>query len=222
MSSNKKIILWDLDRTLWFYKENESKYFCESIGKEWNEDIQKEFENFCINIYNSFLKNIIVTRDVICRLIEENMPVLSKNNISSKEFLNAWIKYADNEFNPDSTEVLKTLNERGYTQFVLTDWIEESQVKQLKKFNLINYIEKIYGIENDYLKMNPKRVRNVIPIGKENEYIIIGDSLESDITFAKNAKIESIWFNKTNKENNTNIKPTYTVNKLIDILKILK
>lgn len=103
-----------------------------------------------------------------------------------------------------------------------TDWIEQSQIKQLTKFNLINYIEKIYGIENDYLKMNPKRVRNIIPIGKENEYIIIGDSLESDITFAINANIDSIWFNRSNKENNSDVKPTYIVNKLIDILNILK
>lgn len=222
MSSNKKIILWDLDKTLWFYKENESKYFCESIGKEWNEVIQKEFENFYMNIYNPFFKDIIVTREKICKLIDDNMPILSKNNISSKEFLNAWIEYANNELNPDSTEVLKTLHERGYTQLVLTDWIEQSQIKQLTKFNLNNYIEKIYGIENDYLKMNPKRVRNIIPIGKENEYIIIGDSLESDMTFAINAKIDSIWFNRSNKENNTDVRPTYTVNKLIDILNILK
>jgi FMN phosphatase YigB (HAD superfamily) len=53
----------------------------------------------------------------------------------------------------------------------------------------------------------------------DKDYIIIGDSLTSDIQGALNLGIDSIWFNP--KLEKLNSKSTYTVANLEEIIKIL-
>jgi FMN phosphatase YigB (HAD superfamily) len=54
---------------------------------------------------------------------------------------------------------------------------------------------------------------------KVNDFILIGDSLSSDIQGALNLGIDSIWFNP--KFEKLISKSTYTVNKLDEIMNIL-
>ncbi len=54
-----------------------------------------------------------------------------------------------------------------------------------------------------------------------DEYLIIGDSLKSDVGFAMNCGFDSCWFNKNNEELDNSYKPTLTVNKLSDLIKLL-
>ena len=42
----------------------------------------------------------------------------------------------------------------------------------------------------------------LIKPGKEEQYIIIGDSVSSDIAFAHHSGIRSIWFNKNGESEN--------------------
>ncbi len=56
---------------------------------------------------------------------------------------------------------------------------------------------------------------------KKDELILIGDSLSADIKGGNSFGIETIWFNKNGEDNITDIKPTYTVNKLKEIESIL-
>jgi FMN phosphatase YigB (HAD superfamily) len=53
----------------------------------------------------------------------------------------------------------------------------------------------------------------------DSDFIIIGDSLSSDVQGAINLGIDSIWFNP--KLEKLDSKSTYTVGKLEEILKIL-
>jgi FMN phosphatase YigB (HAD superfamily) len=53
------------------------------------------------------------------------------------------------------------------------------------------------------------------------DYLIIGDSLKSDVGFGTNAHIDSCWFNQ-NHENPDNVHtPTFTISKLRELNKIL-
>ena len=55
----------------------------------------------------------------------------------------------------------------------------------------------------------------------KDKVLIIGDSLTADIQGGINADIDSCWFNEANKENLSNIKPTYEINKLSEIQKFI-
>ena len=57
-------------------------------------------------------------------------------------------------------------------------------------------------------------------VGKD-KILIIGDSLSSDIAGGVNAGIDSCWFNEHNNENNTDIVPTYEINKLGELQKFI-
>ena len=50
---------------------------------------------------------------------------------------------------------------------------------------------------------------------------MIGDSVTSDICFAHNAGIKSIWFNRNEKANETPYKPTFEVPSLLDVMEII-
>ena len=51
-----------------------------------------------------------------------------------------------------------------------------------------------------------------------NNALIIGDSLTSDIKLGINNNTDTCWFNLYYKENNSDIKPNYTINKLVELL----
>ena len=53
-----------------------------------------------------------------------------------------------------------------------------------------------------------------------NDYLIIGDSLKSDIGFGNNAGIDSCWFNRMG-EPIGDLTPTYTIQHLRELKKFL-
>lgn len=96
------------------------------------------------------------------------------------------------------------------------------QIGMLRKFGILEYIERLYCCDNRYLKCNPLSAREIIKPGTESEFVILGDSPSSDLAFAKHAGIKSIWFNKCGeKKNETPHKPdleVYSLQEVIDIL----
>ncbi len=56
----------------------------------------------------------------------------------------------------------------------------------------------------------------------KNKAVIIGDSLTSDIKGGKNAGIKTIWFNRLELDNDSEIIPDYTVNSFEEINELLK
>lgn len=92
----------------------------------------------------------------------------------------------------------------------------------MKDFGILDYMEKVYSAEENFLKPNPLTVKRVIKPGTENSSIIIGDSLESDIQFANTANIDCIWFNPDGKENKTSLNVTHEITSLEQIVDIIK
>lgn len=54
-----------------------------------------------------------------------------------------------------------------------------------------------------------------------NEVIHVGDSITSDISGANRLDISSVWINRLGKKPSEMIKPTYTLDNLIDVINIL-
>ena len=54
-----------------------------------------------------------------------------------------------------------------------------------------------------------------------NEYLIIGDSLKSDVGFAMKCNFDSCWFNKNNDNISDEYIPTMTINNLRELIEIL-
>ena len=52
--------------------------------------------------------------------------------------------------------------------------------------------------------------------------LIVGNSLKVDIQFGINSRVDTVWYNPENEKNETDIKSTYEIHKLEEILNIIK
>ena len=61
-----------------------------------------------------------------------------------------------------------------------------------------------------------------IPEFKNEETMIVGDSLTSDIKGGRDAGITTVWFNPEGAENLSDIIPDYEIDRLLDLLSLLE
>jgi HAD superfamily hydrolase (TIGR01549 family) len=122
-----------------------------------------------------------------------------------------------------SYELLKYLKNK-YKVFVVSNGIKNLQILRLNHSRMMELVDGYVFSEEtsapkphlayfDFLFKKYKLKFN------DKDYIIIGDSLTSDIQGALNLGIDSIWFNP--KLEKLNSKSTYTVANLEEIIKIL-
>ena len=126
----------------------------------------------------------------------------------------------------DVETVCKRLKEMGAELYVVTNGLAFIQKKRFARSGLERYFNNTFISELiGYQK--PKKeffdfAFNEIGCTDKSQYLIVGDSLTSDIKGGKNAGIATCWFNFSSVENTTDIKPDYTINNLIELLDIIK
>lgn len=60
-----------------------------------------------------------------------------------------------------------------------------------------------------------------IPGFRLEETVMVGDSLTSDIRGGSNAGLRTVWFNPLGKEPRADIRPSYTIHALSELLPLL-
>jgi 2-haloacid dehalogenase len=60
-----------------------------------------------------------------------------------------------------------------------------------------------------------------IPNFDFNKTLVVGDSLNADILGGSQINIDTCWFNRSFKKNNTCVRPTYEIYHLSDLNKVL-
>lgn len=227
----KKIILWDVDNTLLdFYKAQSAalKYCFSEFG------LGKIDDNM-IGIYSKINKKYwkkletgeLKKKEILVKRFEEFFDFLGIESSIAEEFNNVYQNVLGETCVPidDSINLLKKLKEMGYIQCVVTNGTKVAQDKKLFKSGIIDIVDGVFISEVvGHEKPSIEFFKNVFDeIGNKNleEYIIVGDSLSSDIDGGNRAGIDSCWFNP-NGEKENKIKPQYSIENLWDILKILE
>lgn len=108
---------------------------------------------------------------------------------------------------------------------IITNGYSKVQRSRLQKSPLKNYIDDM-TISEDHGYMKPdKRIFEIAfkKIGAQSlsQVLIVGDRLGSDILGGNLAGIHTCWMNPNNTLNTTSIKPTYTVDSLKSLEKIV-
>ena len=217
---NVKTIIWDCDNTIWIHRKDEVQIVCRHLSIEPTEEFSKQYYEF-FKDFNLYFSDKKVTVGKIIWLIKKNMPILAEIGISAEVFYHIKIEMESSYLNEDALDAIKYLKSKNYRNIVLTDWMWDTQIRLLKKYGVLPYIDRVYTCDNQYLKKNPKTVSRIITPGKEISYLIVGDSIDSDITFAANAGIKSMWFNPGNLENNSKYKPTMEISSLLELCRVL-
>lgn len=216
-----RTVIWDCDGVIWKNEEN-----LQIVAKKLEIANYKEFSEQCYEFFDAFLdyfKNKKANMGKMLQIADETMPILGLHSVSPEIFLKALndAKLETIKFNEDAIIVMKYLQTKGIKNIIKTDWWREAQEIVLKHYGVLDYIEELHCCDDAYLKTNPNSAIGLIKKGKEDTYLIIGDSLKCDIAFAEHAHIKSIWFNPNNTQNKTQLNPTFEVTSLLEVIDII-
>lgn len=225
MKYNK--LIFDLDNTILDFRDAEEKALEKIIAAynlPYTEDIIQSYKNINHDLWQKleqgkitreklfasrfflFLGNFGLTVD------GEKVDTMYRNTLS-EGFL--MMKNAH--------EVLTTLKNNGYKLYAGTNGVANTQRQRLAGAKLNHFFAEVFiseeiGVE----KPDPiffQYIFEMLNSHNNEEYLMIGDSLTSDIKGAENVGIDSVWYNFDHvKDYSSKIQSTYTITDLLELL----
>ena len=221
-----KAVLIDIDDTIFDFEKCSKNSFLKTLEKFNLKFKEEDFSYF--NKVNDILwtkqklgeiniKEVFIKRDYL-------MGKYFNIDIEKGLFNDLFVKFLYDEIEMvDGIEDLLLYLSDKYKIFTASNGIYKMQENRLKKSNLDKYFDKIFVSDKiGYEKPDKRFFQKIMDITKysNDDLIMIGDSIKSDIIGAKNSKIKSIYFNKEDKKiSDKNF--TYQVKNLSEIKKIL-
>lgn len=145
--------------------------------------------------------------------------IVSDFNISFQESLGKTYVFNDKAY-----ETVNKLGDR-YKQYAATNGSAIAQEGKLKGAGLDTIFEDVFISEKIGFEKPSKEffdyIFDTIGSREKSQYVIIGDSLTSDIRGGNNAGIKTIWFNPDRLEQDKDIDFDYEVINLEEVLDIL-
>lgn len=123
---------------------------------------------------------------------------------------------------PDAIELLEHLKPK-YKLYILSNGFQEVQYKKIKNSGLNSYFEKVIlsddiGYNKPHQKIYEYALKSTN--SKKDTSLMIGDNFDTDITGARNFKMDQIYF-RNGADYTISFEPTYTVDSLLEIKEIL-
>jgi putative hydrolase of the HAD superfamily len=227
---NIKVIGFDADDTLWvnetYFRDAELEFAkllapYETANKIDQELFKMEMKN--LPLYGYGVKGFILS------MVEMALE-LSNNTITSKT-IDAILKIGKDMINKPVEllegveETLKELS-NDYKLILVTKGDLLDQERKLEKSGLIKYFHHI-EVLSDKQEDNYSKLLNHLDI-KPSEFLMIGNSLKSDILPIVNIKAHAIhvpfhttWIHEQVKDSETNDKTYKTVSSLLDVVQVL-
>jgi len=228
-----KYLLWDIDNTLLSFDLAERASMTKGFDK-FGLDIKYDkalevYKNINDKYWKMLEKGEKTREEILTGRFEEffdlydiayDEKLVNDFNLFYQEELGKQVF-----FNDSAEEVLHKLG-KYYKQYAVTNGSKVAQSGKLKNSGLDKVFDGVFISEDLGVDKPYKEFFDIVfdQIGSDNrdDYIIIGDSLTSDIRGGNNAGIRTIWYNKDGKENIHGVRVDYMVDKLSDIPAIIK
>lgn len=211
-----KILLFDADETLLDFPASEKealKKVLEHFGIEYSEELRTTFSAINLALWKQLEKGLI-TRDVIRIRRFEQFVQAAGITADPKEMSALYVKFLGEScfVLPGAAELCEKLKEK-YELYIVTNGIGTVQQSRLKKSGLLPYFKGVFVSEEIGSQKPDKKFFDFIfakIVEKDkSKFIIIGDSMTSDILGGINAGIDTCFFNPWGREEIYT--PTYTV-----------
>ena len=228
-----KYLLWDIDNTLLSFDLAERASMTKGFDK-FGLDIGDEkalevYKNINDKYWKMLEKGHMTREEILTGRFEEFFDLydiayddrlVNDFNLFYQEELGKQVFFNDN-----AEEVLRKLG-KDYKQYAVTNGSKVAQSGKLKNSGLDKVFDGVFISEDlGYDKPSLEYFDLVFEnIGSKNrdEYILIGDSLTSDMLGSNNAGIKNIWYNPNDFDNKASVKVDYTINNLKEVIKILE
>lgn len=242
--SKYKILIFDLDDTLIDNLENVRYAYTkmvEAIGKDYLEDEFKRWYEVDKKFWKDWQDGLIElpdhlknetgkkSKEFLDWLRAQRVLIYFENHISlakAIELNNIFMNSLTEVVIPidDVYDTLKYLKEKYYI-IVATNGPKIATKDKLSKINCLSFINEVLSADM-FGYMKPRKeffdaIQELLDNYNNEEYLIIGDSLKSDVGFAMNCGFDSCWFNKNNEELPEQYKPTTIIKGLKELKEIL-
>ena len=222
-----KYILWDIDGTLINFKLAEAAALKECYSRfgfgEFNDELLAEYKAINDDYWKKIEEGTIDKRKALVLRFEDFFRIHNIDTSKASEFNQAY-QIAMGEvviFNPNAKEAVEACKGK-YKQYAASNGTLEAQTRKLSKSGLTKLLDD-YFISEQVGAEKPSKdffeyIFKALGSNDPEEYIIIGDSLTSDIKGGKNVGIKTCWYNPSGKENKSDVVPDYEIKDLIQVI----
>lgn len=224
------ILLFDADDTLLDFRKSEDISFQITLEKNGiTEDVKTLHEKYkdINNLLWSQHAQGLVSKDFL--KVERFRKLLDDSNLKADPF-----KLCDDYLATLPSQVFLIEGALSLLQslhgkiplIIVTNGIGEVQHKRLENSGLKPFIELMVVSEECGFSKPDRRIFDytfdmIKKNQKDSKILMIGDKLETDILGASNIQIDSCWFNPDQTQNSTAIDPTYEIQAITEVLKLL-
>jgi YjjG family noncanonical pyrimidine nucleotidase len=202
-------IFFDLDHTLWDYERNSEETLLE-LFKEYTllekgvsnfKDFHRQFKKINAELWHLYDHGKINSETIREQRFKQILAAFNLNDQTliqdlSYQYLHACPK--KNHVIPGAIETLEYLKGCGYQLSIITNGFEEIQHMKLASGKLITYFTNVITSQQAGHKKPAREIfdyameRNEV---KAHEAVMIGDNLLTDIAGARNASVDTVYFN---------------------------
>jgi 2-haloacid dehalogenase len=223
-----KTLLFDADDTLLDFDAAESlalRLLFEEHHFSLTTDIEKTYKNINKDLWKAFEQGKIDRDEVV----NSRFYLLFKDygkDIDGALLENSFRRYLEqgHQLVKGAIELITTL-QKDFDLYIVTNGDSKTQDRRLRESGLYPLFRDIFVSEVSGFQKPMKEYFDYvfarIPHFEPNQALIIGDSLSSDIKGGYLAGIDTCWYNPERLDNNTDIIPTYEIQKLEDLYQIL-
>ncbi len=226
-----RYLLFDLDDTLLDFKASEKAAVCKVLAKHGIDHSDETVELYS-SINDALWKQLErgeIERDAIretrFRQLAERMGITADTAAIADEYFKSLAEYGI--LFPDTIALLEELRQKGYLLAAITNGSLLPQTGRIIASGIGCYFTQGIYISEVIGYQKPRKeyftyVLNKLGNPPEKEVLVIGDSLSGDIAGAISMGLDCCFVNMRDIPLPTDIHPTYTVTKLLDIPKVCK
>ena len=224
-----KYLLFDLDGTLFDYEKAESNALIQTFqnfGFEYSEIFLQEYRKINMQIWLDYESGSITQKELkterfkrLGKVLDieidpENFSRSYLNNLSQGRFLLNGV-----------SGLLAELSEGSYRMYLITNGLKDVQRERLSGSEITEFFSDVFISEEIGAAKPDKEIfdESFRRMGNpyKNEVLLIGDSLTSDIAGGCSYGIDTCWINPGNLVNDSEHKPTYVIDNVKLLRKIL-
>jgi len=224
-----KWLLFDADNTfLDFATASKKSLFttCKNYDVKCDENIYKTYKVENAKVWESFENNEITALELRSLRFAKFFSAIDVKGIDPFEFNVQFLQnlVEVSEAYDGAIHFLENLKHQ-YTLSVITNGLKEVQRPRINRLKMNHIFESIIvsdeiGVAKPDIKFFEHSYNTISNPPPKSEVLVIGDNLKSDIQGGINFGVDTCWISHEN-ENNSSIEPTYSVNNLLDLHKIL-
>lgn len=226
-----KAIFFDLDHTLWDYETNSAEALAElhgdyeleksGISKDSFITTFKKINNQLWHLYDQgYIQQDVIRLERFHKIFLE---VGLDNYDLSLKFSNDYLTVSPKKGNllPHTLEILEYLSPH-YDMHIITNGFSEIQLTKLSSSGIKNYFK---SVVTSQLAGHKKPSKEIFEFALDqnnlttHEVIMIGDNLVTDIAGAKNASLNTIYFNPEKISHHTAV--THEIASLMELKSLL-